>query len=444
MIFGPEERRLFRMNKYTVIRNLRLVDGTGAPAVENAVFVFLNGEMLKDDKLIYCGSAEDYDPAVLEDKEAEIFELDLSDSTYTVLPGLINTHVHLSLVLPYLPYYVDKFGDAYRAMVSYRRACEALLVGVTTVRGVGNADTSELAVRNAINKGMFGGPRIISCGSALCPHAGHGHNTPRNVECSGPDEFIRALRGQLAQGVDQIKLMYTGGLAGAVEGTMDIQMTEAEVAACIEVAHNNSKKVSAHLSNNAAIAQAVRLGMDGVEHGYHMTEETVRMMAEKGTFYTPTLTVSHCNDYLRKNGAAEWHLKKQEAAAEEHIRSCRRAVEAGVTITTGTDLLPSDPIEGTFATTREAELLVEEVGMSPLEAIRCATLNGAKLCEVDKITGTLEAGKTGDFIIVEGKPDQNIRDLRNLRLVSMGCRREVRDARHDKAEIQSHDVRYAL
>ena len=410
------------MKKYTEIKNIRLFDGTGAPAVENAVMVFYNGAAPADDKLVYCGPAENYDPSLARDGESEVFELDLSDSTYTVLPGLINTHVHLSLELPYLPYYVDKFGDAYRAMVSYRRACEALFVGVTTVRGVGNADASELAVRNAINKGMFAGPRIISCGSALCPHAGHGHNTPRNIECSGPDEFVRALRGQLALGVDQIKLMYTGGLAGAVEGTMDIQMTEAEVAACIEVAHNNSKKVSAHLSNNAAIAQAVRLGMDGVEHGYTLTEETCRMMAEKGTFYTPTLTVSHCNDYLRKNGAAEWHLKKQEAAAEEHIKSCRRAVEAGVTICTGTDLLPSDPIEGTFATTREAELLVEEVGMTPLQALKAATLNGARLCGLDKITGTLEAGKKGDFIIVEGKPDQNIRDLRNLRLVSMGCR----------------------
>ena len=146
--------------KYTVIRNVRLVDGTGAPAIENAVFVFFNGDTVSDDRLVYCGSAADFDPSVTAD--GEVFALDLSDSTYTILPGLINTHVHLSLELPYLPYYVDKFGDAYRAMVTYRRACEALLCGVTTLRGVGNADTSEIAVRNAINKGMFGGPRIIT------------------------------------------------------------------------------------------------------------------------------------------------------------------------------------------------------------------------------------------------------------------------------------------
>ena len=331
--------------KYTVIRHARLVDGTGAPAIEDAVFVFFNGDAVSDDRLVYCGDAAGYDPSITAD--GEVFALDLADSTYTILPGLVNTHVHLSLELPYLPYYVDKFGDAYRAMVTYRRACEALLCGVTTLRGVGNADTSEIAIRNAINKGMFGGPRIITCGSALCPHAGHGHNTPRNVECSGADEFVRALRGQLAQGVDQIKLMYTGGLEGAYEGTMDIQMTEAEVRACIEVAHNNSKRIAAHLSNDKAIAQAVRLGLDSVEHAYTLSDETCRMMAEKGTFLTPTLVVSHCNDYLKKHGSAEWHLRKQAAAAQEHIRSCRRAVQAGVTICTGTDLLPSDPIDGT-------------------------------------------------------------------------------------------------
>jgi imidazolonepropionase-like amidohydrolase len=348
--------------------------------------------------------------------------MDLSDSTYTVLPGLVNTHVHLSLELPYLAYYLDKFGDAYRAMVTYRRACEALFCGVTTLRGVGNADTSELAVRNAINKGMFGGPRIISCGSALSPHGGHGYNTPRNVQCSGPDEFIRALRGQLAQGVDQIKLMYTGGLAGAYEGTLDIQMTEEEVKACITVAHNNSKRVAAHLSNNLAIAQAVRLGLDSVEHAYTLSEETARMMAEKGTYLTPTLIVSHCDEYLLKHGSPEWQVRKQKEAAAEHINSCRRAVQAGVTICTGTDLLPSDPIDGTTPTIREAELLVEDVGMSPLQAIKCATYNGADLCGISKQTGSLEAGKIGDFIIVEGKPDQNIRDLRNIRLISKGCR----------------------
>ena len=405
---------------YTVIKNLRMIVGDGRPAIENAVLAFVNRPETKDDQLIYCGPAKDFDPQLVTDDKC--FELDLSDGCYTVLPGLINTHVHLDLELPYLPYLVDKWGDSYRTLVVYRRACEALLCGVTTVRGVGIVGACEIALKKAIEKNLVLGPRIITCGSSLAPHAGHGSTTPGKVLCSGADEFIKGVRSQLAQNVDQIKLIYTGGLAGAYEGTLDIQMTEEEIAAVINVAHNNSKKVAAHLSNDRAIAQAVRLGLDSVEHAYTLSEETARMMAEKGTYLTPTLCVSHCNGYMRELGVPEYTLRKQEAAAAEHIASCRRAGQAGVTLCTGTDLLPSDPIDGTTPTIREAELMVEDVGLTPLEAIKAATYNGARLCDIDNVTGTLEAAKSGDFIIVEGKPDENIRDLRNIKLISKGCR----------------------
>lgn len=408
------------MSGFTCIKHVRMIIGDGRPAIEDGVLVLENGAAPEQDVLRYCGAYDEYTPDYPEG--AEIAELDLSCGEFTILPGLINTHAHLDLELPYLPYYLDKWGDAYRTLVVYRRAAEALRCGVTTIRGVGIVGQTELAVRNAFRKGLLWGPRIVSCGSPLVPHAGHGFTTPGSIQCSGSDEFVRALREQLALGVDQIKLMYTGGLAGAYEGTMDIQMTEAEVAACIEVAHGNSKKISAHLSSDHAIAQAVRLGMDGIEHGYTISEETADMMAQKHVFYTPTLCVSHCNDYMRKLGVPDYTLKKQEAAAAEHIASCRRAVDAGVTICTGTDLLPSDPIDGTSPTIRETELLVEDVGMTPLEAIKAATYNGARLCGVDRATGTLEAGKCGDFIIVEGSPDRDIHDLRKLRLVSQGCR----------------------
>jgi imidazolonepropionase-like amidohydrolase len=145
-------------------------------------------------------------------------------------------------------------------------------------------------------------------------------------------------------------------------------------------------------------------------------------MAARGTWYTPTLCVSHCDDYLKRLGVPDYTLRKQAAAAAEHIASCRRAAEAGVTICTGTDLLPSDEIDAAKATVREIELLVEDAGLTPLEPIRAATANGARLCGIDDVTGTLEAGKCGDFIIVAGRPDERIRDLRALRLVSKGCR----------------------
>lgn len=140
---------------YTVIKNLRMIVGDGRPAIENAVLAFVNRPEIKDDQLIYCGPAKDFDPQLVTDDKC--FELDLSDGCYTVLPGLINTHVHLDLELPYLPYLVDKWGDSYRTLVVYRRACEALLCGVTTVRGVGIVGACEIALKKAIGI-WFGAP----------------------------------------------------------------------------------------------------------------------------------------------------------------------------------------------------------------------------------------------------------------------------------------------
>ena len=408
------------MKEYTIIKGVRVLNGDGSPAVGNGILAVENGDTVAEDRILYAGDAAGF--ASVKREEGPVAEFDLSGGTYTVLPGLINTHVHLDLDLPYLPYFVDKWGNAYRTLVMYRRAAEALRCGVTTLRGVGTTGECETALRNAINEDMISGPRIITCGSPIAPHAGHGSTDPGTINCSGPDEFIRAVRSQVALGVDQIKLLYTGGLAGKDEGLYSIQMTEAELSAAIDAAHRNGKPVTAHLSNDSAVHRSVELGLDGVEHGYTISEETAALMAEKKTWYTPTLCVSHCDDYLKKLGVPDYTLKKQETAAAEHIASCRRAAEAGVTICTGTDLLPSDEIDGAFATVREAELLVEDAGLTPLEAIKAATFNGARMCGIDDITGTLDEGKCGDFIIVEGKPDEQIRDLRNLRMVSKGCR----------------------
>ncbi len=415
------------MQDFTIIKNIRIITGIDDRTIENGAMIIMNRDRIEEDRILYCGSALKNDSTYLKllppgTSENDITVMDLSEGCFTLLPGLINTHVHLDLDLPYLSYKADPWGDAYRTLVVYRRAAEALMCGVTALRGVGIVGECELAVRKAFENGMLFGPRIISCGSPLSPTGGHGWLVPGTIVCDGKDEFIRGVRSQIAQGADQIKLLYTGGLAGAYEGTYDIQMTAEEIAACLEVAHRNGKKVTAHLSNDRAIREAVELGIDCVEHAYSLSEVTAARMAEKGVYYSATLCVSHSNDYMRRLGVPDYTLKKQEEAAKGHLESCRRAAAAGVKICTGTDLLPSDPIDGTNATVREAELLVEDAGLSPMEAIMAATRNGAELLGIDDVTGTLEAGKSGDFIIVEGKPDEKIRDLRNLRLVSRGCR----------------------
>jgi imidazolonepropionase-like amidohydrolase len=143
------------------------------------------------------------------------------------------------------------------------------------------------------------------------------------------------------------------------------------------------------------------------------------MMAEAGTFLVPTLCVTQELDYMRRHGVQEWMLNKAKAAAGEHLASIRRAIAAGVTIGTGTDLLPSDPVYGTVATIREVELLVE-AGLSELEALRAATSNSAKICGLANSTGTLAPNYQADLLIIDGKPDQQIRDLRTIQLVMKG------------------------
>ena len=160
---------------------------------------------------------------------------------------------------------------------------------------------------------------------------------------------------------------------------------------------------------------------DAVEHAYHMEMDTACLMKERGSFLVATLSVTSCHDYLVGHGSPEFQVRKLDETGEAHSASIGNAIKAGVTICVGTDLLPSDPIDGTNATVREMELLVK-AGLTPMQAIKAATSNSARLTDTIGFTGTLEAGKCGDFIAVKGKPDQNISDMRNLALVSKGCR----------------------
>ncbi|HXF61911.1 MAG TPA: amidohydrolase family protein [Caldilineaceae bacterium] len=391
----------------TFLTNGRLVDGTGAPAVAPAtVVVAANGS------LAYCGPVDQAPQPATGDRVVDL-------QGKTLLPGLFNVHVHLALRLPFPERRIDPFDQGYRVMLVYRRALEAIYSGATSIRAVGEAHFADIDVRNAINKGVLAGPRIQSAGHAMIATGGHGHNSVGCVEADGVAGFRQAAREQLRRGADLLKICLTGGIGTPGEKPADKQMSDDEVAAVVEVAHAANKRLASHTGGNKPVKDAVRLGVDCIEHGYQFDEEAAHMMAEAGVFLVPTLCVTQELDYMRRHGVQEWMLSKAKAAADEHLASIRRAVAAGVTICTGTDLLPSDPVDGTVATIREVELLVE-AGLSPLEALRAATLNSATLCGVEGVTGTLAVGKQADLLVVEGRPDQQIRDLRNIKLVMRG------------------------
>ncbi len=399
----------------TALIHARIFDGTENPVIEDGALIYeTSPDEVRGRITGVCAMPEAEELLKECDQVADA-------SGYTLMPGLINCHVHLGLSFPFLPYKVDPYGPAYRALIEYRRLAEALMSGVTTVRSTGCTDYTDVALKKAVEKNLLFGARVVACGDVIIAHGGHGFNQTGSCECSGSSEFARGTRVQLMHGVDFIKICMTGGLASPHEGVDDKQMTDEEIASVVAVAHGSGKRVAAHLSNDTAIRAAVSLGVDCVEHGYFMSRETARMMRGKGVFYVPTIAVSNAAEYLIRHGSPEYQVRKQAEAEKRHKQALRFAVEEGVTIGVGTDLLPNDPLGGTTATIREVECLVE-AGMTPPMALRAATSVSASICGVQNETGTLQPGKDADFIVVKGKPDLEISDLRHIDLVSKGGR----------------------
>ena len=410
------------MARKTYLIHARIIDGVQDTAIEDGIMIFQGGMTRqkggKEDKILFVGKMEEYQ-GFPEEVTANDTVVDLTG--YTLTPGLYNVHAHLGLTMPYKPYRFDEMGVAYRSLVMLRRACEALNCGITTVRSAGGPDNIDYAIRDAVDNEMMFAARVVPCGALNIAVGGHAWNNYISTMYNGADQFRAAARAELAKGAQFIKIGLTGGAASAHEGMADKQMTDEEIAAVVEVAHGAGKRVAAHLGGDKPIQEFVKLGGDSVEHAYHMEEETAYLMKERGTFLVPTLSVTNCHNYLVGHGSPEFQVRKLDETGEAHSQSIGNAIKAGVTICTGTDLLPSDPIYGTNATVREMELLVK-AGLTPMQAIKAATSNSAKLTDTIEFTGTLEAEKEGDFIAVKGKPDQDIRDMRNLELVAKGCR----------------------
>lgn len=406
------------MNVY--LKNVRIVDGTGSPAIENGLLVYCSTVGNPDKHgILYVGPMNS-DVLAKAEKSDRIMDL---KGEYTVTPGLVNTHVHLDLQMPGAGFRLDPLGPAFRALKAYRRTAEALEVGVTTLRNVGGGDFFDVAIKNAVDKGMLLGPRVICCGWTLMAHGGHGSQDYGAIECTGPVEFAKNTRLNLIAGCDCIKVGMTGGLEGAHEGLCDRQVTNEELEAVIWVAHQAGKKVAAHLSDDQTIYDSVSRGLDSVEHGYAMKERTVKLIAEKGKYYTPTLSVSSEDsiDYMNKHGFPARNFAKADTARAGHWEAARLAHQYGVKVCVGTDMVPSDPVKrGCTATQLEMELLVEHAEFSPLEVIKAATSVGAELCGVADITGTLKPGYEADLCVVKGKPDLNIYDMRDIQMVVKG------------------------
>jgi imidazolonepropionase-like amidohydrolase len=309
--------------------------------------------------------------------------------------------------------------DMALAVRAYRNALDALNAGATSLRMVGDARLVDLELKRAINSGQLLGPRLFCAGRAVIITGGHGFPSGSTVEADGADGFRHAVRAQLRAGADVIKLCITGGIAGEHEQIRDSQATYAEMEAACEAAHNAGRRITAHAGSSKAITEGIRAGLDCIEHGYFLDEPTVELMAKRGTYLVPTLSVSRAEDYMRRIGCPQWMIDKSLRAGEDHMRSFQLALAAGVKIAMGTDMLPADPYDGTLAIYREIEWMVAG-GMAPANALRAATLSAAELCEVDSESGSVTVGKQADLVAMPANPLEDIRAVRGIDVVIKG------------------------
>lgn len=405
----PNERPGTEASVPLLLTGARLIDGTGAPPRAVRAVRVEGGRITRivEASTDAADAGAPLDPDVL--AGAERIDLD----GRTLLPGLWDAHAHLSMVFPQpaLEFTPHHELAADRTIRCGRAAMQALEVGATNVRVVGEPFYLDVAWKKAFAAKTFVGPRLFVCGRPLIATGGHGWHHGVSVEVDGPAEVRKAAREQLKRGADQIKLMVTGGVASSTETMHEPQMTFDEIAAAVEVAAMKGRKVCAHIGGPEGAKRAVEAGVASIEHGYHLDDEAIAMMVERGTFLVPTLAVTQTTDFVVKNNAP-YAVKKILAAAELHRESFQRALAAGVKIATGEDM----PVPFADWIVPEIETMVA-CGMKPMDALVASTRNAAELCGALDELGTIEVGKTADLIVVDGDPSGDVSQLRALRLV---------------------------
>jgi imidazolonepropionase-like amidohydrolase len=346
--------------------------------------------------------------------------------TKFVLPGLIDSHVHLCHENgPNDRMNRVTLTAADWAIQGARFAATTLRAGFTTVANLGDENEAIFALRDGIERGDVPGPRIIAAGHVLSPHGGDGdvHGYRPDVEvtirrqnlCSGADDCRRLVRNQIQRGADIIKIVATGSVLADVAQGVGLQFTDAELQAIVEAAHGMGRRVTAHAHSTEGVNAALRAGVDSIEHGTFLDAESIKLFKASGAYLVPTLlagaTVTEwAND---PNGFLSAPVKaKALDVGPKMLDAGRRAHAGGVKIAFGTDA--SVAKHGTNA--REFSLLVQ-AGLTPLEAIRAATVGSADHLGLSQQIGSLSPGKAADIVGIDGDPLTTIGELERVRFV---------------------------
>ncbi|HJX43106.1 MAG TPA: amidohydrolase family protein [Geodermatophilus sp.] len=370
-----------------LLRDVTVLDGTGADPVPGQAVV------VEGRRIAWIGPV-DQAPSTAPESVVD-------GGGRTVLPGLVNCHVHLTADgAPDL--FAQVAGDTVpvATLRAARSAWTTLQSGVTTVRDCGAADDIVVELAKEIARGAVPGPRVQAAGRVITMTGGHGHFIGR--EADGPDEVRKATRAEIKAGAAVIKVMATGGvLTPGVTPTQTALLPE-ELAVVAQEAHNSGRRVTTHAIGRAGIHNALLAGIDSVEHGFYFDDELLELAIDQGAFLVPTMLAV---DGIVRNGRAQgipgWVVEKAESEAAQQRESFAAAVTSGMRIAAGTDAGTPFNAHGDLA--RELALMVQH-GLTPMQALVSATSGAAANLGMDGEIGTLEVGKLADLVLVDGDP----------------------------------------
>jgi len=399
------------------VRAGRLIDGTGATPQRNVVI------LIDGDHITAVG------PNLRIPAGARVVDL----SAMTVLPGFIDAHVHMTghvLGEPGWDNEIVRETGADMALHGALHARQTLEAGFTTVRNVGASWFSDVALRDAINRGDVPGPRMLVAGHALGISGGHCDGTDGLVPgvfgdepgsdfggVDGPDAIRAAIRDQVKHGADVIKICATGGVLSEGDSVGVQQMMTDELEAAIAAARMLERRVAAHAHGTAGIKAAVRAGVTSIEHGSILDDEAVALMKEQGTYLVPTLLAGEAVEQMAKSGALRGQRAEKALAVAPLMRqSIRKAVAAGVKIALGTDagVIPHG------RNGHEFTLMVQWGGMTSMQAIVAGTSAGADLLGWSAHVGSVAPGRFADLVGVTGDPLTDITTLEHVAFVMKG------------------------
>ena len=387
----------------SVLTNATVIDGVNPRPVPGASVTVENGRIVE---VLDASRSPDT-------RQAEVIDL---GGAY-LLPGLWDVHIH--------PDYLASTGASIAeqtAIFGYRMMEALTESGVIGLRCAGSAHFMDVAWKRAFDAGQYVGPRLFASGHFLTTTGGHFLTSGHARECDGPYGFVRAIREQIKNGVDHIKLNLTGGIMGpAWDRHWQSFLLDDELEAAFAICRKRGFPVMAHAASPEAVQAAARLGAHSVEHGYIMDAESVESLRANGTWYVPTLAISHltpdqASDLWEKRWVAERNLAsdlchRADLAAGTHRACFQQALAAGVKMALGSDIRPL----------KEAALLElglwVKAGATPWQALQAATRHAAELCGVGEDLGTIEPGKLADLIVVAADPLDDITNLRRLLLV---------------------------